>query len=68
MLFFFDVEVKLKVFYYRGLQERNNENGYLTDACLNVWDKYKDYLDYFRIEYKSKSAERKVHRTREESL
>ena len=33
------------------LQEWNNEKGYLTDTCLAAQDKYKAYLDYFRIAY-----------------
>ena len=41
----------LKLCYYRGLKEWNNEKGYLTDTCLAAQDKYKEYLDYFRIEY-----------------
>ena len=41
----------LKMFYYRGLKEWNNEKGYLTDTCLTAQDKYKAYLDYFRIKY-----------------
>ena len=41
----------LKMFYYRGLKEWNNEKGYLTDTCLTAQDKYKEYLDYFRIKY-----------------
>ena len=42
----------LKMFYYRGLKEWNNEKGYLTDTCLTAQDRYKVYLDYFQIEYK----------------
>ena len=34
-----------------GLKEWNNEKGYLTDTCLTAQDKYKAYLDYFRIVY-----------------
>ena len=41
----------MKMFYYRGLQEWNNEKGYLIDTCLTAQDKYKAYLDYFRIAY-----------------
>ena len=41
----------LKMFYYRGLKEWNNEKDYLTDTCLTAQDKYKAYLDYFRIAY-----------------
>ena len=44
-------EDNLKIFYYRGLKEWNNEKGYLTDTCLIAQDKYKTYLDYFRIMY-----------------
>ena len=47
----FIIEDHLKMFYYRGLKEWNNEKGYLTDTCLTAQDKYKAYLDYFRIVY-----------------
>lgn len=47
----FIIEDDLKLFYYRGLKEWNNEKGYLTDTCLTAQDRYKAYLDYFRIEY-----------------
>ncbi len=47
----FIIEDNFKMFYYRGLKEWNNENGYLTDTCLTAQDRYKAYLDYFRIEY-----------------
>ena len=47
----FIIEDNLKMFYYRGLKEWNNEKGYLTDTCLTAQDKYKTYLDYFRIAY-----------------
>ena len=47
----FIIEDNLKIFYYRGLKEWNNEKGYLTDTCLIAQDKYKAYLDYFRIMY-----------------
>ena len=47
----FIIEDNLKMFYYRGLKEWNNEKGYLTDTCLTAQDKYKAYLDYFRIKY-----------------
>ncbi len=45
------IEDNLKLFYYRGLKEWNNEKGYLTDTCLTAQDRYKAYLDYFRIVY-----------------
>lgn len=47
----FIIEDDLKLFYYRGLKEWDNERGYLTDTCLTAQDRYKAYLDYFRIAY-----------------
>ena len=47
----FIIEDHLKMFYYRGLKEWNSEKGYLTDTCLAAQDRYKAYLDYFRIAY-----------------
>ena len=45
----FIIEERLKLFYYRGLKEWNDEKGYLIDTCLTAQDQYKAYLDYFRI-------------------
>ena len=47
----FIIEDDLKMFYYRGLKEWDNERGYLTDTCLTAQDRFKAYLDYFRIRY-----------------
>lgn len=47
----FIIEDNLKMFYYRGLKEWNNERCYLVDTCLAAQDRYKAYLDYFRINY-----------------
>ena len=47
----FIIEDHLKMFYYRGLKEWDNEKGYLTDTCMTAQDRYKAYLDYFRILY-----------------
>ena len=47
----FIIEDDLNLFYYRGLKEWTREKGYLTDTCLAAQDKYKAYLDYFRIAY-----------------
>lgn len=47
----FIIEDDLKLFYYRGLAEWDHERGYLTDTCLTAQDRFKCYLDYFRIEY-----------------
>ena len=49
----FIIEDHLKLYYYRGLSEWNHEKGYLTDTCLTAQDKYKAYLDYFRIAYEN---------------
>ncbi len=47
----FIIEDRIKMFYYRGLKEWGREKGYLTDTCLSAQDKFKKYLDYFRIPY-----------------
>jgi len=47
----FIIEDDIKMFYYRGLKEWNSEKGYLMDTCLSAQDKFKAYLDYFRIAY-----------------
>ncbi|ESL02213.1 Fic family protein [Catonella morbi ATCC 51271] len=47
----FIIEDDLKMFYYRGLTEWKTEKGYLRDTCLTAQDRYKAYLDYFRIGY-----------------
>lgn len=41
----------LKLFYYRGLKEWRSERGYLTDTILTAQDRFKAYLDYFKINY-----------------
>lgn len=47
----FIIDESLKMFYYRGLSEWNNEKGYLIDTCLTAQDRFKQYLDYFQILY-----------------
>ncbi len=47
----FIIDEELKLFYYRGLKEWENERGYLRDTCLSAQDKFKVWLDFFRIEY-----------------
>ena len=54
----FIIEDNLKMFYYRGLKEWYREKGYLRDTCLTAQDKYKAYLDYFRIKYKKDENDR----------
>ena len=39
----------LKMFYYRGLSEWNNERGYLRDTCLTAQDRFRKILAYFKI-------------------
>ena len=48
----FIIDDSLKMFYYRGLSEWNNEKGYLMDTCLAAQDKFKKYLEYFKVLYK----------------
>lgn len=48
----FIIDDDLKLFYYRGLNEWKRELGYLRDTCLTAQDKFKAYLDYFRIPYR----------------
>ncbi len=47
----FIIEDNLKLYYYRGLKEWNTQKGYLINTCLTAQDKYKTYLDYFKIPY-----------------
>lgn len=47
----FIIDDELKLFYYRGLKEWKNERGYLRDTCLTAQDKFKLWLDYFKLEY-----------------
>ena len=47
----FIIDDELNLFYYRGLREWDDEKGYLTDTCLTAQDRYKAWLDYFRIGY-----------------
>ncbi len=47
----FIIDEELKMFYYRGLHEWKQERGYLRDTCLAAQDKFKAYLNYFRVPY-----------------
>lgn len=47
----FIIDEDLKFFYYRGLSEWKNIKGYLRDTCLMAQDRFKLYLDYFKIDY-----------------
>ncbi len=48
----FIINDELKLYYYHGIKEWDNQKGYLLDICLTAQDQYKEFLDYFRIEYK----------------
>ena len=47
----FIIDEQLKLYYYRGLKEWKREPGFLTDTCYAAQDKFKAWLDYFRIQY-----------------
>ncbi|MDD2621335.1 MAG: Fic family protein [Syntrophomonadaceae bacterium] len=47
----FIIDDEYKLFYYRGLSEWESQRGYLRDTCLSAQDKYKAFLDYYRIPY-----------------
>ena len=48
----FIIEDDIKEFYYWGLKEWKNEQGYLMDTCLTAQDRFKVYMDYFGLEYR----------------
>ena len=47
----FIITDNLRLFYYRGIQNWGNVNGYLRDTCLTAQDNFKDVLEYYRIRY-----------------
>lgn len=47
----FIITEELRLFYYRGLQNWGETNGYLRDTCLTAQDHYKALLDYFKVPY-----------------
>lgn len=47
----FIIDEHLKLFYYSGLKEWENERGFLRETCLMAQDKFKIYLNYFKIKY-----------------
>lgn len=47
----FIISDDIKQYYYRGLNEWKNEPGYLMDTCLTAQDRFKEYMDYFGLEY-----------------
>ncbi len=47
----FIITEELKMYYYRGIKNWNDERGYLRDTCLTGQDVMKKTLDYFGIKY-----------------
>ncbi|MBO4328037.1 MAG: Fic family protein [Bacteroidales bacterium] len=47
----FIITEELRLFYYRGIQNWGQVNGFLRDTCLTAQDQYKASLDYFGIRY-----------------
>lgn len=47
----FIIDDNIKMYYYRGLAEWDKERGYLRDTCLTAQDKFKAWLDYYKIAY-----------------
>ena len=47
----FIITDKLRLYYYRGIQNWGETNGYLRDTCLSAQDQYTALLDYFKIRY-----------------
>ena len=47
----FVISDDMKLFYYRGLAQWDNEKGWLRDTCLSAQDTFKEWLDYYRIPY-----------------
>lgn len=45
----FIIDEEHKLFYYRGLKEWEREKGYLMDTCISCQDKFKAWMEYFRI-------------------
>jgi DNA-binding Xre family transcriptional regulator/fido (protein-threonine AMPylation protein) len=43
----FIIDEDLRLFYYRGLKEWDDERGYLLDTCKSGQDKYQAIVDYF---------------------
>lgn len=47
----FIITEELKMYYYRGIKNWNDERGYLRDTCLTGQDAMKTTLDYFGIKH-----------------
>lgn len=47
----FIITEELKMYYYQGIKNWNDERGYLRDTCLTGQDAMKTTLDYFGIKH-----------------
>ena len=47
----FIITEDLRFYYYRGIQNWGQIDGYLRDTCLTAQDNYKALLHYFKIKY-----------------
>ncbi len=47
----FIISEDLRLYYYRGIQNWGQTNGYLRDTCLTAQDQYAALLDYFKIKH-----------------
>jgi len=45
----FIITEELRLFYYRGLQNWGQADGFMRDTCLSAQDQYAALLDYFKI-------------------
>lgn len=45
----FIIDEEHKLFYYRGLKNYEDKQGFLINTCLSCQDKYKEVLKYFQI-------------------
>ena len=47
----FIITEDLRLYYYRGIQNWGQTNGYLRDTCLTAQDQHAALLDYFKIKH-----------------
>lgn len=47
----FIITEDLRLYYYRGIQNWGETNGYLRDTCLTAQDNYTAIIDYFKIKH-----------------
>ena len=47
----FIITEDLRLFYYCGIQNKGDTNGYLRNTCLTAQGHYKALMDYFKVKY-----------------